>query len=138
MGPTTSGNHQAKKVSDPEIPVSDPSPLLTPLMPPLIPSTATFPLHLSPSFTSTLPLLFLSSSHPGCPSFPCLFGSGPNPNRLSNCSKNILPFSAPSAPPFLSCVHPKEQTLSFIAEEVPVSVWSRLAGYYSAEPFQGE
>lgn len=97
-GPTTSGNYQAKRALDPEIPVSDPSPLLTPLMPLLIPSTTTFPFHLSPS-SSLLPHLFLSSYRPGCPSFPCLFGSGPNPNRLSNCFKNILPFSAPSLPP---------------------------------------
>lgn len=72
--------------------------------PPLLSSSdTTFPLHLSPSLTPLLflsysPLLFFSSPSPGCPSFPCLFSTGPNPNRLSNCFKNILPFPSPPLP----------------------------------------
>lgn len=68
-GPTTSGNHQAKRALDPEIPVSDPSPLLTP--PPL---ASTQPLHhhlSSPSVSllhSSSLLLLLPPSLPLLPS----------------------------------------------------------------------
>lgn len=105
-GPTTSGNHQAKRALDPEIPVSDPSPLLNP-PPPCLYSTPPPPPFLSiclpPSllFSPPPPPPF-SSSPPFVPAahhFHVSSGSGPNPNRLSNCFKNILPFSDPSAPP---------------------------------------
>lgn len=102
-GRETSGNHQVRRALDPAIPVSDPSPLLSSPHP--LPQSCLYSTP-PPPFLS-IPL-FLSSPCPAWTSFPCLFCSGPNPNRLSNCFKNILPFSAPT---FQSCDHPREQTL---------------------------
>lgn len=59
-GPTTSGNHQAKRALDPEIPVSDPTPLLT-LSPPCLYSTPPPPflsICLPPALLSTSLLFF--------------------------------------------------------------------------------
>lgn len=124
-GAATSGNHQPKRALDPEIPVSDPSPPLT--SPTCLYSTPTPPPFLSiclpPSLLSFFsPPLVLAAHH-----FHVSSAMGLIQTDCLTVSKTYS-LSQPPLLPSLCPVFISGNRHSFMVKEVPVSVWTELAG----------